>query len=311
MIGGHVDSTITAAIRNNGNVPVKFSASLQLGPDTVQFSILSGDSSFTLAPGVSRSMTLRYAPRYIGRTSGRIGFANNGSNSPLVLNVFGQGIGGLLKIPNDSGYGGDHKNLPLILENESVATVQPFATNYRARIAYDKTVLSASGANIQAGNKFDTLTISNSLGISDTLAFIPFIVLQGKAAVSPMRIVDFLWLNSAGQPSGHDAETESGIFHILGGAKPYEYHWATDIVEIYPNPANETFHFETTNEKDERIQLALVNILGQKAAIIFDGLLNRGVHEFDFDVHDLVGGSYFLTLTTPTVRKIKKVDVIR
>ncbi|MFI5262932.1 MAG: choice-of-anchor D domain-containing protein [Candidatus Kapaibacterium sp.] len=310
MIGGHVDSTI-AAIENHGNVAIKFSASFQLGPDTTEFSILSGDGPFTLAPGASRNLTLRFAPRLIGRTSGRIGFTNNGTNSPAIINLFGQGIGGLLRIPNDSGYGGDHKNLPLILENEPLASVQTVATNFRARIAYNKIVLNASGGNVQAGNTFDTLTITNSLGSSDTLAMIPFLALPGTTATSPVRIVDFVWLNGAGQPSNHDVETESGIFHLLGAVKPQEYDWASDIVEIYPNPTSGTFHFEVTSAENVSTQIALVNILGQRVALIYDGDLSRGAHEFDFATHNLPTGSYFLTLKTPSVLKMRKVDVFR
>ncbi|MFI5264712.1 MAG: choice-of-anchor D domain-containing protein, partial [Candidatus Kapaibacterium sp.] len=307
IIGGYVDTTVTAAIRNNGNVPVRFSSSSQLGPDTTEFCILTGDGPFTLAPGASRNMTLRFAPGLIGRTSGRIGFANNTSNSPVILSVFGQGIGGLLMIPNDSGYSGDHKNVPMILENEPLALVHLVATNYRAHIAYDKTVLSASGGNVQTGNTFDTLTISSSLGTSDTIALIPFVALSSKGATSPMRIVDFTWLDGTGQPANHDVETESGIFHELNGVKPIEYNWATDIVEIYPNPTNEAFHFEITIAETGNAQIRLVNILGQEVATIYNDDLQRGVHEFDFTVHDLPTGSYFMTLVTSNVLKMKKV----
>ena len=223
----------------------------------------------------------------------------------------GRLLGGLVMIPDDSGYGGDHKNMPLILENESLASVQSAATNFRARIAYDHSVLNAAGANIQAGNKFDTLTISNSLGVSDTLAVIPFTALSGSKTVSPMRIVDFTWLNGAGLPAEHDAETMSGIFRVLKPTTYPEPNWEASIVEIYPNPANESFHFQVTASETGRTQIELVNILGQKVAVIFDGELKRGAHDLDFNTSGLRTGSYYLTLTTPSLRKIKKVDVIR
>ena len=89
-IGSYKDTTITAAIVNKGNTTITFSASSQLGPDMEQFTMQSADVPFALGPGASQAVTLRFAPKFIGRTSGRIAFAHNGANSPAILNVFGQ-----------------------------------------------------------------------------------------------------------------------------------------------------------------------------------------------------------------------------
>ena len=127
-----------------------------------------------------------------------------------------------------------------------------------------------------------------------------------------MRIVDFTWLNGAGLPAGHDAETESGIFHILGKPKPFEYLWEASIVEIYPNPANESFHFQITTAEAGRMKIELMNVLGQKVATIFDGEFDKiGAHDLDFSTRNLLTGSYYMVMTTPTLHKMKKVDVIR
>lgn len=314
-IGSNKDTTITVAIQNVGGVPVSFSSSAQLGPDMVQFSLQSGVAPFTLAPGASQSVTLRFAPKFIGRTSGRIGF-DYGANSPAILTVFGQGLGGLVRIPDDSGYAGDHKNIPMILEKVPVTSVQSVATNFQARVAYDKTVLCPSAGSIQHGNRFDTLTISSSLGASDTLALIPFIAMLGQSKTSPMNIVDFAWLDGAGQPADYDNETESGTFYLLGicpagGARLFNPDGQISMAHINPNPANGIIHIDIQTTEIGTTRLELMNLLGQTIATIADGDLKPGNHSFDFNSHDLSGGSYFLVMQTPTVRKLQRIDIAK
>ncbi|MDP4230733.1 MAG: SBBP repeat-containing protein, partial [Bacteroidota bacterium] len=172
-VGSFKDTTITVALQNLGNVPVVFTTSSELGPDKTQFTLQSGGAPFTLDPGKSQSVTLRFAPKFIGRTSGRIGF-EYGGNSPAILTVFGQGLGGLVSIFDDSGYAGDHKHIPMILGKVPVTSVQSEATNFSARIAYDRTVLYPSSGSVQHGARFDTVTVSGSIGGDSILANLPF-----------------------------------------------------------------------------------------------------------------------------------------
>ncbi|MFI5263230.1 MAG: SBBP repeat-containing protein [Candidatus Kapaibacterium sp.] len=312
-VGSLKDTTISVALQNLGNVPISFSSSSELGPDIVQFSLQSGAAPFTLSAGASQSVTLRFAPKYIGRTSGRIGF-EYGGNSPAILTVFGQGLGGQVTIFNDSGFAGDHKNIPMILEKVPVSSIQSEATNFSARIAYDRTVLYPSTGSVQRGERFDTVTVSGAIGSDSILMNLPFVALLGEATSSPMNIIDFTWLDGTGQPADYDVETESGIFYMLGicpagGTRLYNPDGQISMAHINPNPANGIIHIEITTTETGRTQLLLMNLLGQKVATISDGELVPGMHTFDFDSHALTSGSYFLTLTTPTVRRMERVDL--
>ena len=313
-IGSYKDTIVSVAIQNIGGVPVNFSPGTQLGPDVNQFVLQSGAAGFTLAPGAAQNISLRFAPKSIGRTSGRIGFVYNGPSSPAILNVFGQGLGGLVSIKDDSGYAGDHKNIPMILEKVPVTSVQSAATNFSARIAYDKTVLYSSAGSVQHGARFDTITVSGSIGSDSILANLPFVAMLGESTTSPMNIVEFNWLDGAGQPADFDAETESGTFHLLGicpagGTRLYNPDGQVSMTHINPNPSSGIIHIEIQTTETGRTQLALVNVLGQQVVTISDGELKPGLHSFDLNTHDLSAGSYFLTLTTPTVRRVERVDV--
>jgi hypothetical protein len=313
-IGEYKDTTIIAAITNIGNLTLDFQSAFQLGPDKLQFTVQSGGAAFAILPTAYHKVTLRFAPHYIGRTSGRIAFPYNGASSPAILNVFGQGLGGLVSIKDDSGYAGDHKNIPILLEKVPASSVQSEATNFSARIAYDRSVLYPSSGIIQHGARFDTVNITGAIGASETLAVLPFVAMLGESTTSPMNIVDFTWLDGSGNPADFDVETQSGTFHMLGicpagGQRLYDPDGQISIAHVKPNPANGIIHIDIQTTETGRTQLSLMNILGQKISSISDGELKPGSHSFDFNTKDLSAGSYFLLLQTPTVRRLERVEV--
>jgi WD40 repeat protein len=105
LVGGAKDTTFTAILRNTGTAPLTLSAPRLGLPDTAQFSVRSfgavGASgianTFTLRPGDSAAITLRFAPTRLGRTSGQVQFrygvqGASGSFAPLTLGLFGEGV---------------------------------------------------------------------------------------------------------------------------------------------------------------------------------------------------------------------------
>jgi hypothetical protein len=157
--------------------------------------------------------------------------------------------------------------------------------------------------------------VSGSLNFSDTLAFIPFTPMLGESSTSPMNVVDFFWLDGANNPVDYDAETESGTFHLLYGCgdsmlqKFMLTGKTSSITSITPNPTSGIIHIDIQTAEEGRIQLSIVNLLGAKVASVSDGELKPGAHSFNFNMNAVSGGSYFLLMETPTVRKLQRVDV--
>ncbi|MEP7233755.1 MAG: choice-of-anchor D domain-containing protein [Ignavibacteriota bacterium] len=315
-IGDHKDTIITVAIQNTGNLPINFTTSSELGPDKTQFILQSGSAPFMLAPSASQSVTIRFAPHYTGRTSGRIGFEYGGS-SPAILSLFGQGLGGLISVKDDSGYAGEHKHIPIRLEKVPVQSVQSVATNYVARIAYDNRVLHADSGIVQQGATYDTVAIHGSLASSDTIGVVHFEALLSDKSISPMNIVDFQWLDGAGDPADYDVETESGVFHLLYGCGDslLQQFMATastpSIISVSPNPTTGSLHIDIHTNETGVTHLSIMNLLGLQAATIYDGELTPGDHSFDIKSVGLPSGSYFLVMQTPTLRRLHRVDVAK
>src|SRR3989339_731220 len=92
----------TLLLKNINTSPIDITNTELMYPDTEQFNILSGGGAFTLNPGESRPLTVQFKPKYGGRTSGGIGFDYAGTSSPATVVLFGEGIGGMVTIPDDS-----------------------------------------------------------------------------------------------------------------------------------------------------------------------------------------------------------------
>ncbi|HEY3296807.1 MAG TPA: S8 family serine peptidase [bacterium] len=76
----------------------------------------------------------------------------------------------------------------------------------------------------------------------------------------------------------------------------------------YPNPFNPTTTFSWSAPRTTTIRLALYDVLGREAAVIFDGVCPAGVHTQSFDATRLTTGVYFARLETQghaiAVRKV-------
>jgi hypothetical protein len=165
QIGSFKDTIITLALQNIGSTPINFTSSYQLGPDKTQFSIQSGDAPFTLAPGNSKTITFRFTPQDIGRTSGRIGFNYEGIGSPAILSLYGVGKLGIAKIKSSGINFGS-----LVCDQEKIDTLRILNSGSSNLII---TTASISGTD------FDAFTFVSS--------FVPISILPDSAANISIR----------------------------------------------------------------------------------------------------------------------------
>ncbi len=90
---GEINDTISVTtIKNIGSAPLIITETKHNKPNDKDFSTINGGGSFTLQPGETKKMDLRFKPSAIGRTSGVLEFYHNGIGSPGVIQLFGIGI---------------------------------------------------------------------------------------------------------------------------------------------------------------------------------------------------------------------------
>jgi WD40 repeat protein len=91
-LGASKDTTRAVTIRNAGTAPLAINTTRHAGPNDKDFTTLAGGGPFTLAPGDTAHLDLRFTPSDSGRTSGRLLFEYNGVGSPATVELFGQGV---------------------------------------------------------------------------------------------------------------------------------------------------------------------------------------------------------------------------
>lgn len=84
------DSTVLMVLQNVSADTLRVANTLNIGENT-PFEIVQGGGQFTLAPNESRSLSLRFSPKKVGRSSGKISFDIVGNSFPAAITLFGEG----------------------------------------------------------------------------------------------------------------------------------------------------------------------------------------------------------------------------
>lgn len=98
-VGSSRDSLVSVALRNTGEIPVEINRIRIGGPDSTQFEVVDGGGSFSIAPGASRALTLRFAPTERGLTSTIMRFEHSGIGNADEAYLYGEGVGDDIKDP--------------------------------------------------------------------------------------------------------------------------------------------------------------------------------------------------------------------
>ncbi len=308
----------TVLIRNLTNQQIDITGVSQLGPDMEQFNIISGGGTFTLAPSGEHKMSLQFMPKYGGRTSGQLGFEYEGAGSPAIVQLFGTGKGGLVYAADDSAYAGDQFNIKLMLGNVKPEGIAKLATDYKATIRFQRTLLAPSGS-IDWQSTVDSIyiTIKGKIGNTVELSEIPVIACLGNTEETAIDVVEMNLLDESGNPIEYEFEKQSGTFTLLGicregGARLINPNIEAGIINISPNPAEKSLNIEISLIEEGQTELSIFNSFGESVQNIFSANNETtGANKFKADISNLANGVYYVILKTPNQHFIEKVLVIR
>jgi outer membrane protein OmpA-like peptidoglycan-associated protein/WD40 repeat protein len=93
------ESTVVL-LKNIGSEVVDFDSIAQGGPNVKDFFMTEKIKKFSLAPGESKTVTLRFNPKELGLTNGRVMAYYKGVGSPAIVQLYGEGIPRVLPIQN-------------------------------------------------------------------------------------------------------------------------------------------------------------------------------------------------------------------
>jgi hypothetical protein len=313
------DTLVTYIISNVGTGTLAISGMRMLGPDTAQFSALRGSVGFSLAPGQQDTMTLRFAPKTVGRTSGRLGFYYGGPGSPAVVDLFGEGLGvtGYATLTTDTirAKAGELVEVPVFLRNAQDVELTG-ATGFYSELRFNATLLSPFGASpkgmIRNGERIialDNLPIQPDAG--GVLARIQFIAMLGNAEGTPLRVENSFALG------GKIALTEVPGYFLLtdvcheGGTRLFGASGTVGLFQNRPNPFNAMTMIEYEVIENGPTRLLVMDMYGRTVATIVDEVVKPGKYSIAFDAGALPSGTYLTVLQTPTARKFKVMEVVK
>ncbi len=161
-VGKLKDTLQVITIKNIGSAPLTINTTRHAGPNDVDFSTLAGGGKFTLVPGDTAKLDLRFFPKDIGRTSGRLLFDYNGIGSPATVQLYGEGAASLGINPSilatgsitfDSVCVGDKETRQAFITNNGSVPLQLLRTEWITN----------------TGNVFSTQLLPQLLAVDSTL----------------------------------------------------------------------------------------------------------------------------------------------
>ena len=297
----------TLLLKNISNNAITITNTVLTYPDKEQFEIVDGGGSFVLQPNEGRKLSIKFKPKYGGRTSGGVGFEYNGVGSPVVAQLFGTGIGGRVYLPRDSGYAGETKIYKLTLANIKPEGLMAIANQFRARIRFQSTILAAPTITEKEFLSDSTyITIRGTLSNSSILAEIPFVAGLGSVEETSIDIVEMKIFDSNGNEVEYDFEKESGQFTLLGicnegGKRLINPGKVTQLLKIAPNPSDGNVKIELNLVEDGTTILRIYNWQG--VAIEERRYTEAGKGEITLNTENYATGLYLVELQTPTIVK--------
>lgn len=315
------DTTITYIVRNVGTGTLAISGAAMLGPDTAQFSVLRGYNGFSLLAGQQDTMTLRFAPKTAGRTSGRLGFYYGGPGSPAVVDLFGEGIGvqgfATLGVDTIRAKVGDLVEVPVYLRN-AVDVDLTGATGFYAELRFNSTLLSPFGntktLNSTTSNGARTIVLDSLPVKADAqgiLTKLQFIAMLGDQEGTPLSLQNSFAL------SGKVGMTEVPGYFLLtdvcheGGARLFSATGRVNLFQNRPNPFNAMTLIDYELIENGQTRLTVMDMYGRNVATLVDGAIKPGRYAVSFDASTLPSGTYITILETPTIRMMRVMEVVK
>ncbi|MFN3345904.1 MAG: T9SS type A sorting domain-containing protein, partial [Chloroherpetonaceae bacterium] len=83
------------------------------------------------------------------------------------------------------------------------------------------------------------------------------------------------------------------------------------LSQNYPNPFNPTTTIEFSLRQDGRTTLEVFNLLGQRVAVLVDGILKAGAYQYPFNATHLASGMYFYRLRSGEFMDTKKMMLVK
>lgn len=298
-------------VKNSNASPVTINNIRIAGPNIINFSILDSVRTFTIKPNDTAKLNVRFAPKDIGRTSGRLIFDYNGIASPATVQLYGEGFCGIdsNRILN-VGLGdeiaaplGTIVKLPLVMKLLPGQQRELIARRFFTALSFDADMLlplEPLSRGVLEGNLRIVKIDENRLKDSDTMINLPFLTMLGSDSVVTVRI-NSLYFDDTGCPitvNVDSVKVKLTDFCTAGGTTRFLTTAPITKVAMLPNPPEDNSNILVTLAEDSPVTISIHDTFGREVMTRRHDLLERGSHLQAFDCSELSSGIYSLILTT-------------
>jgi WD40 repeat protein/uncharacterized protein YegL len=317
-VGRFKDTIAVATIKNIGSSQLNITKTQHNKPNDVDFTTLSGGSSFSLSPGETHEMNLRFTARDAGLTNGSLDFEYNGVGSPAKISLLGEGISygvasAELKADSLEGYPGDIIEVSIILNNQKNILLSG-AASFKTDLSYNSTLLlpieyeSEKIDETTSKITIDNLPIYKNIG--EPLTKVSFIAGLGNAEGCSLALSNAMAIGGT-----VDISLLNGNFKLLGicpegGNRLINPDGKEVSLKISPNPSDGKLSVELNLIEDGNTTLRIYNNIGN---IVFEKNIESITGKLDISIEtsNLSNGLYYMSLQTPTVRKVIELIIFK
>ncbi len=154
-----------------------------------------------------------------------------------------------------------------------------------------------SGKTADAGSTAKEFRIGNqSTTIAGYGQYLDWVVCDVTGAYSPKQ---------SALPADLAAQIPTAVQDVKAVVNAYK------LDQNYPNPFNPSTRISCSLEKTGYAELSVYNMLGQKVASLFSGVMSAGSHEFSFDASKLQSGVYVYQLKSGSFSQTRKMMLLK
>ena len=96
---------------------------------------------------------------------------------------------------------------------------------------------------------------------------------------------------------------------FVTGVREHKLNNNLSVFRIYPNPAASNIELKVNLKAATRGDISLYDLTGRKVKTLYDGSLNQGINQMDFNVSSVGQGLYFVVVSTENQRQVSKLMI--
>jgi hypothetical protein len=260
-----------------------------------------------LSDGTVGNYTIKLSGVYKVRITDSNGCRAESDTVGIILDINATAT---IQLPVFEASPGDHVTIPMNLlssQNLDKANVTGFTTTLR----FNKTLLFPTGQTpLGVIDKADRLIQINNpkSTIQDPLVTLDFIAMLGDADQTPLHFESFDWNGAPVRTTLLDGEVRIKVCRE-GGTRLFSSGGKVQLFQNRPNPFNAQTVIRYEVIERAQTQLYVMDILGRRVATLVDEVEIPGLYDVLFDASYLASGLYFSVLRTPSITKMRPMQI--